>query len=121
MVETILDIETWMLAVGWIFPIGFTVYLWRVYFRVGRKWLLQLFCITATLVDVVILYFSFLVILRLMGIPALGFAPFSGLVVILLYTIPVYKGIRVWQAEHGTIEPPEVPTNGHKHERPTKT
>lgn len=112
--EIILTVEMVILSVVWLPAVLGTAYLWYVYMQAdSRPWILQMMSISSTLVTINVVYFSFLTFLRLLGIPALGMAPVSGFVIGVLGFVPIYKAFRVWQAAHGEIEPPKIPSNGH--------
>lgn len=116
--DFVLNIEMFLLAIAWLPALAGTGYLWSVYWGDPvrpRSWLIRTFAITATVLTASAIYFCALVVLRLMGIPALGLAPFSGLVVFFICAAPSYCAYVVWSAAHGHSSRPRIPTNGTRY------
>lgn len=117
--ELVLNIEMFLLAIAWFPALAGTGYLWTVYWNDPvrpRSWLIRTFAITATILTAAAVYFCALVVLRLMGIPAIGLAPFSGLVVFFICAAPSYSAYVVWRAAHGRSSRPRIPTNGTRYQ-----
>lgn len=96
--------------------------LWRRYLRVrhlGDQWLLQLFCIIATLVTPVVLYISWASANRLLGNPALpqGVALGALSAVIIAAVVPIIE-LRIQMWISGNVPDPARPVTPDEHREP---
>lgn len=108
-----------VLAFAWVPTVVGLVRLWMRYMRVrgnGDQWLLQLFCIIATLVTPVVVYISLASSVRLLGGDPIPFGPVLGLLsaFIIAAIVPLME-IRMQMWINGSVPAPAVPvetTNG---------
>lgn len=107
-----------VLSIVWIPSVIGLTYLWATYWPLRHLpgiWLLQMLCVTATPITVVMLYVSVATYERLIGSP---FTPdvqaVAGVVLVLLlaWVVP-YKALRIYLTTHGRTSEPKIPvTNG---------
>lgn len=109
MLNVLLAVLVWAIALAPIPALLSCGYLWLVYsedLRKPRSWLIRTLSITATAVTIAAVYFGYLAVERLQGHPLpLWVVPLSGVVVLLLDAVPVYKAVMFYRASHGSGKP----------------
>jgi hypothetical protein len=105
-----------ILAFAWVPTVLGTFRLWRRYLHVrksGDQWLLQLFCIVATLVTPGVLYISFASSVHLFGQEQPDLGPMLGAAsaIIIAAVVPIME-IRMQMWINGSVADPAKPVNG---------
>jgi hypothetical protein len=105
-----------VLAFAWVPTVVGLVRLWGRYWPLRHDpamWLLQLFCIIATLVTPVVLFISLSSSIRLLGGDPLPYGPLFGAVsaLIIAAVVPIME-IRVHMWINGAVVDPIAPVNG---------